>query len=93
MRPGELQRVLKSVEGTPEERFLTNIVLRSMKRAFYSEGNIGHFALALANYGHFTSMLVRRRAVAGLALHLCRLREGSAALFPDATSPSDADSG
>src|SRR5205823_3392133 len=59
MRPGELQRVLKSVEGTPEERFLTNIVLRSMKRAFYSEENIGHFALALANYGHFTSPIRR----------------------------------
>ncbi len=59
MRPGELQRVLKSVEGTPEERFLTNIVLRSMKRAFYSDGNIGHFALALANYGHFTSPIRR----------------------------------
>ncbi|MCG5468903.1 aminotransferase class IV [Micromonospora sp. LAH09] len=41
------------------------------------------------NYGHFTSMQVRNRAVIGLGLHLCRLREGSAALFPDATSPSD----
>jgi len=36
IRPGELQRVLKSVTGTPEERFLTNIILSSMKRAFYS---------------------------------------------------------
>jgi len=59
MRPGELQRVLKSVEGTPEERFLTNIVLRSMKRASYSEENIGHFALAIANYAHFTSPIRR----------------------------------
>lgn len=59
IRPGELQRVLKNVAGTPEERFLTNIVLRSMKRAFYSEENIGHFALALANYCHFTSPIRR----------------------------------
>jgi ribonuclease R len=59
MRPGELQRVMKSVEGTPEERFLTNIVLRSMKRASYTEENIGHFALALTNYCHFTSPIRR----------------------------------
>ncbi|MEK6371577.1 MAG: ribonuclease R [Acidobacteriota bacterium] len=59
IRPGELQRVLKSVAGTPEERFLTNIVLRSMKRAFYAEENIGHFALALPHYCHFTSPIRR----------------------------------
>ena len=59
IRPGELQRVLKSVVGTPEERFLTNIVLRSMKRAFYSEESTGHFALALEHYCHFTSPIRR----------------------------------
>ncbi|MBV8517978.1 MAG: ribonuclease R [Acidobacteria bacterium] len=59
IRPGELQRVLKSVAGTPEERFLTNIILRSMKRAFYSEENIGHFALGLEHYCHFTSPIRR----------------------------------
>jgi ribonuclease R len=59
LRPGELQRVLKSVAGTPEERFLTNIILRSMKRAFYSEANIGHFALGLPHYCHFTSPIRR----------------------------------
>lgn len=47
------------------------------------------YRAATWNYGHYTSMQVRRRAVAGLALHLGRLREGSVALFPDATSPSD----
>lgn len=59
IRPGELQRVLKEVAGMPEERFLTNIVLRSMKRAFYSEESSGHFALALEHYGHFTSPIRR----------------------------------
>jgi len=59
IRPGELQRVLKSVQGTPEERFLTNIVLRSMKRAFYSEESLGHFALGLQHYCHFTSPIRR----------------------------------
>ncbi|HYI13342.1 MAG TPA: ribonuclease R [Thermoanaerobaculia bacterium] len=59
IRPGELQRVLKEVVGRPEERFLTNLVLRSMKRAFYSEENTGHFALAFDYYGHFTSPIRR----------------------------------
>jgi ribonuclease R len=59
IRPAELQRVLKSVAGTPEERFLTNIVLRSMKRAFYSEEDIGHFALGFEHYCHFTSPIRR----------------------------------
>lgn len=59
MRPGELQRVLKEVAGRPEERFLTNIILRSMKRAFYSEASTGHFALAFEHYCHFTSPIRR----------------------------------
>lgn len=59
IRPGELQRVLKAVAGTPEERFLTNIVLRSMKRAFYFEESLGHFALGLEHYCHFTSPIRR----------------------------------
>src|SRR5260370_29557234 len=59
IRPGELQRILKAVAGTPEERFLTNIILRSMKRAFYSEEDLGHFAFGLEHYCHFTSPIRR----------------------------------
>ncbi|HEX7193250.1 MAG TPA: ribonuclease R [Thermoanaerobaculia bacterium] len=59
IRPGELQRLLKAVSGTPEERFLTNIVLRSMKRAFYADESLGHFALAIEHYCHFTSPIRR----------------------------------
>jgi ribonuclease R len=59
IRPGELQRVLKSVQGTPEERFLTSIVLRSMKRAYYHPESLGHFALGLEHYCHFTSPIRR----------------------------------
>lgn len=46
-------------------------------------------ALALHNYGHFTSMQVRGHAVQGLDLHLARLREGNRALF-DAGFDADA---
>ncbi len=79
MRPSELQRILKSVAGTPEERFLTNIVLRSMKRAFYSDADTGHFALALEHYCHFTSPI---RRYPDLIVHR-RLAElvGSGAVF------------
>ncbi|MEO8035554.1 MAG: ribonuclease R [Acidobacteriota bacterium] len=59
IRPSELQRVLRAVAGTPEDRFLTNLVLRSMKRAFYSDEDLGHFALALQHYCHFTSPIRR----------------------------------
>ncbi|HXI13950.1 MAG TPA: ribonuclease R [Thermoanaerobaculia bacterium] len=59
IRPGELQKVLKEIVGTPEERFLTEIILRSMKRAFYSEECTGHFALAIEYYAHFTSPIRR----------------------------------
>ena len=59
IRPGELQKVLKEIVGTPEERFLTEIILRSMKRAFYSEECSGHFALAIEHYAHFTSPIRR----------------------------------
>jgi branched-subunit amino acid aminotransferase/4-amino-4-deoxychorismate lyase len=43
---------------------------------------------ALHGFGHYTSMQVRARAVAGLDLHLKRLREASAELFPDDPAPS-----
>ncbi|HKS24428.1 MAG TPA: ribonuclease R [Thermoanaerobaculia bacterium] len=59
IRPAELQRILRAVAGTPEERFLTNIILRSMKRAFYAEESLGHFALAIEHYCHFTSPIRR----------------------------------
>ncbi|MEV6344272.1 aminotransferase class IV [Actinoplanes sp. NPDC051851] len=41
------------------------------------------------NYGHFTSMQVRDRRVAGLAFHLDRLRAASAVLFPELAPPGD----
>jgi len=59
IRLAELQRVLKEIAGTSEERFLTEIILRSMKRAIYLEECAGHFALGLQHYCHFTSPIRR----------------------------------
>lgn len=55
----QLQRLLKSVEGKPEEYLINDIMLRSMAKAIYSEKNIGHYGLAFKYYTHFTSPIRR----------------------------------
>lgn len=55
----QLQRLLKSVEGKPEEYLINDIMLRSMAKAVYSEKNIGHYGLAFKYYTHFTSPIRR----------------------------------
>jgi ribonuclease R len=59
VRPADLQRLVRDAAGRPEERFITELILRSMRRALYSEENKGHFALALEHYCHFTSPIRR----------------------------------
>lgn len=54
-----LQRVLKEVEGKPEEKFVSLQVLKSLKLAVYSEENAGHYGLAKEDYTHFTSPIRR----------------------------------
>jgi ribonuclease R len=53
------QKLVAKVEGKPEERILTYLMLRSLKQARYSERNSGHFALAADSYTHFTSPIRR----------------------------------
>ena len=55
----QLQRLLKAVEGKPEEYLINDIMLRSMAKAIYSEKNIGHYGLAFKYYTHFTSPIRR----------------------------------
>jgi ribonuclease R len=57
--PGEFQRFISSIEGRPEERMLSYLMLRSFKQAKYSDENIGHFGLASDSYTHFTSPIRR----------------------------------
>ncbi|MBY0507179.1 MAG: VacB/RNase II family 3'-5' exoribonuclease [Bryobacteraceae bacterium] len=53
------QRLIKQLEGKPEERILSYLMLRSLKQARYSSENSGHFALATGSYTHFTSPIRR----------------------------------
>ncbi len=57
--PQHYQRLTKRIEGKPEERILSYLMLRSLKQARYSEENVGHFALAALTYTHFTSPIRR----------------------------------
>jgi ribonuclease R len=53
------QKLIAQIEGKPEERILSYLMLRSLKQARYSAENRGHFALAAASYTHFTSPIRR----------------------------------
>lgn len=55
----DLNKLLKEVEGTPEENLIKTATIRTMAKAIYSTKNIGHFGLAFKYYTHFTSPIRR----------------------------------
>jgi len=57
--PQDFQRVLRQIEGKPEAKLVSMLLLRTMKLAVYSEENLGHFGLATERYTHFTSPIRR----------------------------------
>jgi ribonuclease R len=57
--PHQYQKLVAKLEGKPEERILSFLMLRSLKQARYSTENVGHFALAADTYTHFTSPIRR----------------------------------
>jgi ribonuclease R len=55
----ELQRLLASVRGKPQEYAIKLGLLKSLKRARYAPEPLGHYGLHKSNYTHFTSPIRR----------------------------------
>ncbi|MDR3216971.1 MAG: ribonuclease R, partial [Clostridiaceae bacterium] len=57
--PKDVQTLLDSIKGEPQEKLLNKVTLRAMQKAKYLGDNTGHFGLALTHYSHFTSPIRR----------------------------------
>jgi ribonuclease R len=96
--PKHFQRLVGRIRGTPEEKPIAFLMLRTMQKARYDPACIGHFGLAASSYTHFTSPIRRypdlvvhralRRLRAG-KLPAARRRELSEALPELATGTSE----
>lgn len=54
-----INKLLDSVQGKPEENLIETLAIRSMQKARYTTDNIGHYGLAMDYYTHFTSPIRR----------------------------------
>ena len=54
-----INNILVKAKGSPEANLLDVLAIRSMAKAEYSSGNIGHYGLAFEHYTHFTSPIRR----------------------------------
>ncbi len=59
VHPTEFAKVLAEVKGKPEEKVVSNLLLRTLKLAKYENQNQGHFGIASKFYCHFTSPIRR----------------------------------
>jgi ribonuclease R len=58
-RPKHFQQLIDRMRGTPEERPIAALMLRTMQKARYDAASLGHFGLAAEYYTHFTSPIRR----------------------------------
>jgi ribonuclease R len=59
VKPRHFQKLVETMHGTPEEKPMAFLMLRTMQKARYDEQNLGHFGLAAKHYTHFTSPIRR----------------------------------
>jgi len=59
VHPKALQEILRQIKGTPEEKVISTLMLRSLQKARYSDVHNWHFGLAAEYYSHFTSPIRR----------------------------------
>jgi ribonuclease R len=59
VRPADFQQLVDKIRGTPAERPIAFLMLRTMQKARYDSLNAGHFGLAAETYTHFTSPIRR----------------------------------
>jgi len=59
VKPKHFQKLVEKIRGTPEERPIAFLMLRTMQKARYDSFNVGHFGLAAPTYTHFTSPIRR----------------------------------
>jgi ribonuclease R len=78
--PAALEALLSRVKGRPEQYIISMFLLRSLKKAVYSERNVGHFGLASKCYTHFTSPI---RRYPDLLVHRLVKTYGLKRLFPE----------
>jgi ribonuclease R len=57
--PKQFQKLIDRIRGTPEERPIPALMLRTMQKARYDAASLGHFGLATEHYTHFTSPIRR----------------------------------
>lgn len=65
--PKSLQKILAILSSYPEYPIISQMLVMAMQRARYSTENVGHYALGLPAYLHFTSPI---RRLADLLVHM-----------------------
>ncbi len=55
----QLQKITEEIKGTPIEKTVNYVLLRSLPQAHYSASPAGHFGLAARYYAHFTAPIRR----------------------------------